>query len=60
MVNISDFIAVMYLGEIVEYASKKELFSSPKHPYTKLLLSSVPTIHTPLKTESVLQNGLMD
>jgi len=54
---ISDFVAVMYLGEIVEYASKEALFKSPKHPYTKLLLSSVPSINTPLKTQSVLQNG---
>lgn len=54
---ISDFVAVMYLGEIVEYTSKKQLFNSPKHPYTKLLLSSVPSINTPLKTQSVLKSG---
>lgn len=54
---ISDFVAVMYLGEIVEYASKEALFESPKHPYTKLLLSSVPSINTPLKTQSVLKSG---
>lgn len=47
----------MYLGEIVEYASKKELFKEPKHPYTKMLFSTVPDIHTPLATESVLKTG---
>ena len=39
---ISDFVAVMYLGKIVEKAPVKEIFENPKHPYTKILLASVP------------------
>jgi oligopeptide transport system ATP-binding protein len=40
--HISDDIAVMYLGKIVEYGSREELFKNPVHPYTKALLSSIP------------------
>jgi len=39
---ISDKIAVMYLGEIVEYGSAEEIFNHPAHPYTKALLAAVP------------------
>ncbi|MDJ0612945.1 MAG: ABC transporter ATP-binding protein [Rhizobiaceae bacterium] len=42
--HMCDTIAVMYMGRIVEYADRKSLFNSPQHPYTKALLSAVPSV----------------
>jgi len=44
MVEFSDFMGIMYAGEIVEKASAKEIFTNPIHPYTQGLLSSFPSI----------------
>lgn len=51
--HISDQICVMYLGQIVEMCTTKELFTRPLHPYTKALFSAIPStdIHSPHKPE---------
>jgi oligopeptide transport system ATP-binding protein len=55
---ISDRIAVMYLGKIVEVATTKELFKNPRHPYTKALLSAYPVPNPHLRNrEQVVIEG---
>lgn len=54
---ISDRIAVMYLGEIVEIASKEELFNNHKHPYTEALLNAVPIISDDKKNKKIILTG---
>lgn len=57
--HISDQICVMYLGQVVELCPSKELFVKPMHPYTRALLSAIPSvdIHNPTKRE-ILQGEL--
>lgn len=54
---ISDVIGVMYLGNLVEYATKDELFNNPMHPYTKALLSAVPVPDPDVKMDRTILEG---
>ncbi|WP_058828506.1 ABC transporter ATP-binding protein [Haloferax sp. Q22] len=55
--HVCDRVAVMYLGELVELADKDDLFESPKHPYTRALLSSIPVPDPRVSRETVPLSG---
>jgi len=55
--HVSDRIAVMYLGKIVELADYKNIFKNPLHPYTQALLSAIPIPKVDIKKERILLEG---
>jgi oligopeptide transport system ATP-binding protein len=55
--HISNRVAVMYLGQIVELASDQELYKNPQHPYTEALLSAVPIPDPTIKKKRIILEG---
>ena len=51
--HVSDTIMVMYLGRIVEYGNREEVFERPQHPYTKALIASSPSLNKKVPSESI-------
>lgn len=55
--HISDEVGVMYLGDIVEFGSKKDIFKNPLHPYTQALLSAAPVPDPSAKRDRIILEG---
>jgi len=55
--HISNRVGVMYLGDLVEVSEVEKLFSNPQHPYTRALLSAIPTPNPRRKGEKILLRG---
>lgn len=55
--HISDEVGVMYLGNMVEFGAKEELFENPMHPYTKSLFSAVPIPDPDVKMNRIILKG---
>ena len=51
------YVAVMYLGQIVEYSEKRDLYNNPLHPYTKALMSAALPSHPDIKQEEIILRG---
>ena len=55
--HISDEIAVMYLGKLVEQADRETIFREPKHPYTRALLSAIPVPDPTVHPDRIILEG---
>ena len=55
--HISDKVAVMYLGTIVEYTDADSIYANPMHPYTKALISAIPEPDPTKKKERIILQG---
>ncbi len=55
--HISDTVGVMYLGNLVEYGNKKDIFAEPKHPYTQALFSAIPLPDPNVKMKRIILEG---
>ncbi|HKI52948.1 MAG TPA: ABC transporter ATP-binding protein [Anaerolineales bacterium] len=55
--HVSDRVAVMYLGKMVEMTTREELFRNPLHPYTKALMSAIPVPNPRLKRQRTILKG---
>ena len=55
--HISDTVGVMYLGNMVEYADKTEIFANPLHPYTRALFSAIPIPDPTVKMNRIILEG---
>lgn len=56
--HLSDKVIVMYLGQVVEYGTKDQIFKMPLHPYTQVLLESVPGLKNKSRTKNLLEGEL--